>query len=58
MSPIYTIPAPTTVNFELAFRDDGGTAIRFGDGLHGMRLPLGSRLALAYWTGAGEAGAI
>lgn len=49
---------PDDRHFELAFRDDGGAAIRLGDGLHGMRLPLGSRLALAYWTGAGEAGAI
>ena len=36
---------PDDRHFELAFRDDGGAAIRLGDGLHGMRLPLGSRLA-------------
>ena len=29
---------PDDRHFELAFRDNGGAAIRFGDGLYGMRL--------------------
>ena len=49
---------PDDRHFELAFRDDGGAAIQVRRRYARNAVAAWVSVALAYWTGAGEAGAI
>ena len=42
--------------FTVVRTDGGKTVVQFGDGVHGARPPLGSKIAVGYRTGAGSGG--
>src|SRR6266404_8846502 len=44
---------PADCVFTAETEPDGGTVVRFGDGVHGARLPTDGDLAVTYRTGGG-----